>query len=311
MAVNLNELDVLQTTMTMNLQNDPSIKQLIELARHEDLGHGDLSSRLLAHPDSSSTFKLLARQPCVLAGCEIASMVLHAYHEDIKIKWYDTMVDGFVIDQHPAELATITGPLSAVLSAERVLLNFLQRLCGIATITHTFVQAISSTRAKIFDTRKTTPGWRSLEKYAVRCGGGHNHRQGLFDAVMLKDNHLTDVVDGHIAPAIFEMLNRLADSKTKPEFVEVEADTLEQVSQLFKIVGIDIILLDNFSHDDLCQAVAMREELGLADKIELEASGGITLKNVQSVAQTGVDRISIGALTHSATAIDLSLERCG
>lgn len=297
--------------MTMNLRDDLSIKQLIELARQEDFGHGDLSSHLLTHPESSSTFRLLARQPCVLAGCEIASMVLHAYDEDIEIKWSDSMVDGSEIDQHPAELATITGPLGAVLSAERVLLNFLQRLCGIATITHAHVQAISSTRAKIFDTRKTTPGWRSLEKYAVRCGGGFNHRQGLFDAVMLKDNHLTDIEDGHIAPAIFDMLNRLADSQPKPEFIAVEADTLGQVSQLFKIVGIDIILLDNFSHDDLCQAVAMQEELGLADKVELEASGGITLKNVQSVAQTGVDRISIGALTHSAPAIDLSLERCG
>lgn len=307
----LDELELLQTIMTMNLRDDPSIKQLIESARQEDFGQGDLSSRLLAHPESLSTFKLLTRQPCILAGCEIAMMVLHAYDENIEIKWSDVMVDGFAIDQHPAELATITGPLGAVLSAERVLLNFLQRLCGIATITHTYVQAVTTTKAKIFDTRKTTPGWRSLEKYAVRCGGGCNHRLGLFDAVMLKDNHLTDIEDGRFASAIFDMLNRLADAEPKPEFVAVEADTLEQVFEMFKIVGIDIILLDNFSHDDLCKAVAMREELGLADKIELEASGGITLKNVQSVAQTGVDRISIGALTHSAPAIDLSLERCG
>lgn len=293
----------------MTISEDQHIKQLIELAKREDLGGGDLSSQLLANADAQASFRLIAKQPCVLAGCEIAPAILNAYDPDIEIKWDGSIEDGSSIDQIPAELATLHGPLGVILSAERVLLNFLQRLCGIATLTKKFVDAVASTEATIFDTRKTTPGWRSLEKYAVRCGGGNNHRMGLYDAVLIKDNHLADVEENRTAPAVFELLNQLASSETKPEFIEVEADTLAQVSQLYKVIGIDVILLDNFSLDDLRQAVQMRDALGLTGKIALEASGGITLDTVLAVAQTGVDRISVGALTHSATSIDLSLER--
>lgn len=293
----------------MTLSEDPHTKQLIELAKQEDLGSGDLSSQLLANPDAPASFRLIAKQPCIWAGCEIAPAILHAYDPDIEIKWTDLIEDGRSIHQIPTELATLHGPHGVILSAERVLLNFLQRLCGISTLTRKFVDTIASTEATIFDTRKTTPGWRSLEKYAVRCGGGKNHRLGLYDAVLIKDNHLAGVQDNRTALAVFELLNQLASSETKPDFVEIEADTLTQVSELFKVVGIDVILLDNFSLDDLRQAVQMRDELGLTGKIALEASGGITLDTVLAVSQTGVDRISVGALTHSATSIDLSLER--
>ena len=209
----------------------------------------------------------------------------------------------------PTNLATVCGPLSAVLAVERVLLNFLQRLCGVATLTRAYVDAVAGTGAAIFDTRKTTPGWRALEKYAVRCGGGSNHRMGLDDAVLLKDNHLVGIEPRRLADSVFEMLNRLSARDAKPTFLEIEADCLEQVEQLLKVVGIDAILLDNFSVDQLGKAVALRDRVGLRGKVSLEASGRITLQTVRVVAETGVDRISVGALTHSATALDLSLDR--
>jgi nicotinate-nucleotide pyrophosphorylase (carboxylating) len=195
-----------------------------------------------------------------------------------------------------------------MLAAERVLLNFLQRLCGVTAATRTYVRAVAGTGATICDTRKTIPGWRLLDKYAVRCGGGANHRAGLYDAVLIKDNHLTGIPDSRFSFAVFDMLNRLP-VEPKPEFVEVEAQSLAAFEQLLKVVGIHMILLDNFSIDDLRRAVELRAAEGLAAKVQLEASGGITLKNVRVVAETGVDRISVGAITHSAVAVDLCLER--
>ncbi|MFH0979975.1 MAG: carboxylating nicotinate-nucleotide diphosphorylase [Planctomycetota bacterium] len=218
-------------------------------------------------------------------------------------------LDGTYFERTPVRLAILIGPNRSVLATERVLLNFLQRLCGVATLTRRYVDAVVGTTAKIYDTRKTTPGWRLLEKYAVRCGGGHNHRMGLYDAVLLKDNHLAGIPVERLSYAVFDMLNRAADLSPVPKFVEVEADSLEQLEELFKVVGIHIILLDNFGLDDLRRAVARRDALGLKGRVELEASGGITLANAAEVARTGVDRISVGALTHSATAVDLSLAR--
>jgi nicotinate-nucleotide pyrophosphorylase (carboxylating) len=213
------------------------------------------------------------------------------------------------LDTLPVNLATIHGPLGTLLSAERVLLNFLQRLCGVATLTRQFVDAVAGTGATIFDTRKTIPGWRLLDKYAVRCGGGTNHRLGLFDAVLIKDNHLAGVEPQQLAGTIFRQLSHLAECGVTPAFVQVEADTLEQVAELYKVVGIDVILLDNFSLDATRQAIALRDDLGLRGKIQLEASGTVSLETVRPLAETGVDRISVGAITHSAVAIDLSLER--
>ncbi len=314
----------------MSIVDVDSVVRLIELAKDEDLGAGDLSTGLMADPDAPASFRLIAKQPGVFAGREIAPAILRAYDAATQINWTHWGCDGRairvvpvttgaaggdiqlaaqVIGSVPAELATIRGPLGAILSAERVLLNFLQRLCGVATLTKTFVDAVAGTGAAIFDTRKTTPGWRKLEKYAVRCGGGCNHREGLFDAVLLKDNHLAGVETPQLAAIVFEMLNRRDAAGAKPTFVEVEADTLAQVEELLKVVGLDAILLDNFSLDDLRKAVALRDDLGLRGKVSLEASGGITLQNVRAVAETGVERISVGAITHSATALDLSMER--
>ena len=283
-------------------------RTLARAAKEEDLGAGDVTAMLL-EPEDQARFELPLKQPAVLAGRAVAGEVLGAYNESIEIEWNDEARDGARFERVPVRLATLTGPNRSVLAAERVLLNFLQRLCGVATLTRKYVDAVAGTGAKIFDTRKTTPGWRLLEKYAVRCGGGHNHRMGLYDAVLIKDNHLAGIEPGRLSHAVFEMLNRAAAFDPPPEFIEVEADTLEQVEELFKVVGIHVILLDNFSLDDLRRVVERRDTLGLKDKVELEASGGVTLETVAGVARTGVDRISVGAITHSAAAVDLSLAR--
>ena len=316
-----------------------AVRKLALLARDEDLGSGDLTSRLLEH-EREARFEMLLKQPGVLAGQAIAPEILRVYDESIRIEWADGAVDGATwhwekgsdpvgdaagstglggtesgrslrgLTPFPAvRLATIVGPNHTILAAERVLLNFLQRLCGVATLTRAYVDAVAGTGAKIYDTRKTTPGWRLLEKYAVRCGGGHNHRMGLYDAVLIKDNHLAGIEPNRLAYHVFQMLSQAAAFDPPPKFVEVEADTLEQVEQLFKVLGINAILLDNFSLEDLREAVALRDALGLNGRMELEASGGINLHTVRAVAETGVDRISVGAITHSATAIDLSLQR--
>ncbi len=291
------------------ISQQPDVIDLIRAAKQEDLGSGDITAALMESPDQPARFNLIAKQAGVLAGCEIAVAILAEYGSEIVFKWAKQSHDGQAFTDAPATLATLDGPLGAILSAERVLLNFLQRLCGIATITRRYAQAIEDTSAKVYDTRKTTPGWRSLEKYAVRCGGGSNHRTGLFDAVLIKDNHLSGVENQRFAPTIFNLLNRLDPRADKPSFVEVEVDNLQQYEQLLKVIGVDIILLDNFSIADLASAVVLRNEQGLQDNIELEASGGITLDTIRDVAMTGVERISVGAITHSATALDLSLER--
>jgi nicotinate-nucleotide pyrophosphorylase (carboxylating) len=305
---------------------DPAVRlaavELIRLARHEDLGDGDLTTRLLADPAIAARFALRANQDCVFAGREIAPIILAEYDPAISIDWTDLACDGSRVEIPAAHgaasrtgsfdyavLATISGPLGPILSAERVLLNFLQRLCGVATLTRRFVDAVAGTSARIYDTRKTTPGWRALEKYAVRCGGGCNHRLGLFDAVLLKDNHLAGVPSRQMAAHVFDLLNRLEFSGPKPPFIEAEAQSLEQAEELFKVVGVNAVLLDNFNHEDLRRAVELRNARGLKGKVDLEASGGITLATVRSVAETAVERISVGAITHSATAVDLSLER--
>ena len=293
----------------MSLADDESISQLIALARQEDLGGGDITTALMPDADALAEFALVAKQKCVLAGREVADQVLAAYDPEVKMHWSASAQDGTSLKAAPSTLATLHGRLASVLAAERVLLNFLQRLCGVATLTKTFVDAIAGTEAAIYDTRKTTPGWRSLEKYAVRCGGGKNHRYGLYDAVLIKDNHLAGVQNERLAGVVFEMLNGVSSLRPTPSFVEVEAANLAQMRELCKVVGIDVILLDNFSVPQLAEAVQYRNELGLRGKLELEASGGVTLQTVRAIAETGVERISVGAITHSATAVDLSLER--
>lgn len=305
----------------MNLGEVPNVQRLIELARAEDLGTGDVTTRLAHGVDQCATFRLLVKQPGVFCGKEVAASILAAFDTSLRLQWTASAHDGQNIAAVPTELATVTGPLGALLSAERTLLNFLQRLCGVASLTRRFVDAVADTRAEIFDTRKTIPGWRVLDKYAVRCGGGHNHRMGLYDAVLIKDNHLSHVPPPRLAAAVFNMLNGLeslharldsinGDCETSLQFVAVEARSIAEVLQLFSVIGIDVILLDNFSPEMIREAVALRESHGLAAKVAFEVSGGVRLENVRGIAELGVERISVGALTHSAPALDLCLERC-
>ncbi|MFQ5591143.1 MAG: carboxylating nicotinate-nucleotide diphosphorylase [Phycisphaerae bacterium] len=296
-------------SFVMSVSDDESVARLIAAARAEDLGDGDITTGLLDDVHERASFNLVAKAGGVFAGRGIAAEVLRAYDDSIEIAWTDTGKDGALIKTPPAQLASVHGPLGPVLSAERVLLNFLQRLSGIATLTRQFVDAVAGTGAAILDTRKTTPGWRMLEKYAVRCGGGTNHRMGLYDAVLIKDNHLTGINEDRLAATVFGYLNRLSQAGNAPAFIAVEADTPRQVEELLKVVGIDVIVLDNFPLAAVRQAVALRDEAGLRGTIALEASGGVTPVTARALAETGVDRISVGSITHSAPAVDISLER--
>jgi nicotinate-nucleotide pyrophosphorylase (carboxylating) len=285
----------------MSSFQEPS--DIITLALTEDLGsnlaEGDVTSRAFIPRGSQSRARIITRMPCVVSGIETAREVFHRIDPSLKI--FSTRDEGALLSKD-AVLMEITGSTHSILSAERTALNFLGRLCGIATLSRRYAEAVAGTGVKILDTRKTTPGWRFLEKQAVKAGGCVNHRMGLYDAVLVKDNHLAALGNLSLLPPVIARLREEYPGLS----VEIEADTLPQVKQLLSILGIDVILLDNMSRDQLEQAVAMRG--ALASQILLEASGGITLEALPTLATTGVDRISVGALTHSAPNADLSLE---
>ncbi len=307
MATSLEEEAQIRMTIEFNLQPDDYLP-LVRMAKAEDYGDGDITSRIAARSGAPTQFALVAREDLVWCGCPVAEAVLAAYDKALTIQWADGVTDGQVVGPDRGPLAKIQGDPQAILSAERVLLNFVQRLSGIATETNRYVQAVAGTDARIYDTRKTTPGWRKLEKYAVRCGGGFNHRMGLYDAILIKDNHLAGIEPDRLASALFSMLNEAGTLEPAPSFVEVEVDSLDQLREVVKVVGIDVVLLDNFSPKELAEAVHLRDAQNLRGKIDLEASGGVTLETVRAIAETGVDRISVGAITHSARAVDLALE---
>jgi len=281
--------------------------RLLEMARREDLGvGGDVTSSVLP-ADVRATGTFVARQPMVVCGVALLEAIAVGY--DGSLRTEALVEEGFGL-QAGAELARWRGPARAMMAAERVALNFLQRLSGVATTTGRYVEAVSGSGAEIYDTRKTTPGWRELEKYAVRAGGGRNHRSGLYDAVLVKDNHLAVLARAEGADPISAVGRELA--RVRPllpdhAFIELEVDTLEQLEAALTL-PVDIILLDNMTVDELRRAVRMRERAGLARQIELEASGGITLDSVREVAATGVERIAVGALTHSPGAVDIALD---
>jgi nicotinate-nucleotide pyrophosphorylase (carboxylating) len=286
------------------------VQGIIRLARDEDLGAaGDLTSLLLPETawNATSVWNLVTRRPGRFCGQAVLPALLEALAPEVRIDWIDPRCD---VEDVPAgqTVITLSGLVCQMLAAERTILNFLQHLSGVATLTSRYVAAVQRTHAKIYDTRKTTPGLRTLEKYAVRCGGGHSHRRGLFDAILIKDNHLAGIPVYRLAHTVGEMLNRIGSLPSPPSFIEVECDTVGQFAELLKVVGIDLILLDNFVPADLKTAVEMRSAAGLRGKVELEASGGITLDTVRTVAETGVERISVGAVTNSAPVLDLSLD---
>jgi nicotinate-nucleotide pyrophosphorylase (carboxylating) len=273
------------------------IEQAAKSALSEDIGSGDVTTLATVPANVLAAAVMSAREPLVVAGLALAEAAFRHLSNAVKIT--QVMQDG----QRAVSgnvLLQISGPARALLSAERVALNFVQRLSGVATLTAQFVEAIHGTNAKILDTRKTTPGWRRLEKYAVACGGGQNHRLGLFDMVLIKDNHLAALKNASpnpIAAAVKGARTKYPNLK-----VEVEADTLEQVEQAVA-AGADLVLLDNMNLQRLRHAVEK-----CRGHAKTEASGGVNFGTVRAIAETGVDFISVGALTHSARAVDIGLD---
>jgi nicotinate-nucleotide pyrophosphorylase (carboxylating) len=304
-------------------QKQAQTLSLIDLALNEDLGDsGDITSLATIPEAAIGKAAFVSRKSGRLAGLEVLRLLIEERFPAIQLQLH--LEDGTLL-QPKMTLATLLGPIREILKLERTALNFLQRLSGIATITHQYVDLVAGTKATILDTRKTTPGWRHLEKYAVRCGGGQNHRIGLYDAFLIKDNHLAGVrSELPLIPNPFPA--REEDNQPHPEIplaiercrrfkpglpVEVEVDSLEQFVVALACTP-EIILIDNFSIEDSREAVRLRDEFvrfsSQSGSIQLEASGGVNLNTVRAIAETGVDRISIGALTHSAVALDLGLD---
>ncbi|MDR2116261.1 MAG: nicotinate-nucleotide diphosphorylase [Planctomycetaceae bacterium] len=328
--------DFYQNNWSSEIENE--LQQLLKIAVAEDAGHtGDLTSLALIPEQLYGSATIRSRENGVMAGVQAVPAILKAINP--ALEWQPNITDGSLILSGD-KIGLLKGSVQSILIAERLVLNLLGKLSGIATLTKKYVEAVAGTPAKIYDTRKTTLGWRRLEKYAVRCGGGRNHRTGLFDAVLIKDNHLAV---GHIGHNSSKHNNRNNSGQFTPaeavvqtrEFfrlhsdsfhfesfhesfhknenqsapfipiIEIEVDTLEQLQEVLPVKP-DIVLLDNMALPQLIQAVEIRNNL--APEVELEASGGINLKTVGNIATTGVERISVGALTHSAIALDLGLD---
>lgn len=285
---------------TFQTHEQTAAKTLIGLALVEDLGTtGDLTCAALIRPEEQAEVQVVARTAGVLSGSPVGRMVFAEL--DPAIRWQAHRRDGDLLEQGSV-VATVAGPLASLLIGERTMLNFMTHLSGVASITRRFVDAVQGTRAVILDTRKTLPGWRLLEKYAVRCGGGTNHRIGLYDGVLIKDNHLAAWTE---SASIAQAVQTARDRSPAGIKLEVEVDTLVQLRDALQGQP-DIVLLDNMDLDTLREAVQIRDHA--APTVLLEASGGVTLSTVSAIAQTGVERISVGGLTHSAPALDLAFD---
>jgi nicotinate-nucleotide pyrophosphorylase (carboxylating) len=281
----------------MQLPPEKEIERIVKTALAEDIGSGDATSLTTVPANISAVAKMVARESLVVCGLNVAEKTFLEISPNLRVEKITS--DGKRVEKGEM-LLKISGSARAILTAERVALNFVQRLSGVATLTAQFVEAVKGTRAKILDTRKTTPGLRLLEKYAMACGGGQNHRIGLFDMVLIKDNHL--VALRNEPPNAIEAAVRRAREKFPNLKVEVEADTPKQVEEAL-LAGADVILLDNMTLDEMRRAVFY-----VNGKAQLEASGGVNLQTVRGIAETGVDFISVGALTHSARAVDVGLD---
>ena len=297
--------DFHQTVYDDELRAD--LRDLVKLAIREDSGAtGDITSRALIPETAPGRAAVVAREHGVVAGLVFAEELIQMV--DTNLHWETVVEDGATVEKGDV-LGYVFGPTLSMLTAERLLLNLVGRLSGVATLASRFVAAVAGTKARIYDTRKTTLGWRRLEKYAVRCGGACNHRTGLFDAILIKDNHLAfgGISDFGPAEAVrrarkFLELNRVG--KTLP-MLEIEVDSLEQLEQVLP-ENPDVVLLDNMTPEMMRQAVAMRDAIGATS--ELEASGGINLETVRAKAESGVERVSVGAITHSAKTFDIGLD---
>ena len=277
----------------------PFTNDLIELAIREDIGDGDHSSLACIPPDERGRMKLLVKQEGVLAGVEVAEMVLRRLDPDVA---FDKRIeDGAHV--RPGDVAFyVEGRVVSLLQAARILLNIMQRMSGVATQTARYVKELEGLKTRVLDTRKTTPGMRVLDKMAVKLGGGENHRMGLFDMVILKDNHIDFA--GGITAAV-EQTKAYLEAKGKRIPIEVEVRSLDDVREVLRLDGVDRIMLDNFTPELTREAVDL-----IAGRCEIESSGGITLDNLREYAACGVDYISVGALTHQIKSLDLSLKAC-
>lgn len=308
MANSSGKLDYAEVHPDAALEND--LRALVRLSIAEDLRNSvDWTTVCLIEPDRQGACQIVPRQAGVCAGIATLPWILDEFDADLRaerlIQDGDALLPGYAI-------ARISGNVRDLLTSERTILNILSRMCGIATLTHRYVAAIAGTDARLYDTRKTTPGWRLLEKYAVRCGGGHNHRHGLYDGFLIKDNHLALAGDsgsplaaGVAAQKAIEWRGAGVEGLTAPPIVEIEVDSIEQLRDVLPLHP-DIILLDNFTAEQLREAVTIRNESGSTS--ELEASGNVKIDTIARIAATGVERISSGALTHQATSLDLGLD---
>jgi nicotinate-nucleotide pyrophosphorylase (carboxylating) len=273
-----------------------TIDKLIDLALEEDIGAGDVTTENLVPPEAGGSGQVVAKEALVLAGLDVARKVFERLDPDIA--WQPHRSDGDAVDAGTSVL-TVSGKLQALLKGERVALNFLQRLSGVATLVRTYTAKIPGGGARLVDTRKTTPGWRALEKYAVRVGGAGNHRMGLYDGVLIKDNHIA--VCGGVAPAVARIRDRISHLMK----IEIEVATLEQVREALA-AGVEVIMLDNMEIDQIRKAVAL-----IDGKAVIEVSGNVTDARLTRLALAGADIISVGALTHSARCVDLSMRITG
>lgn len=295
-----------------------SFVDLIRLARAEDLGPAadDCTSRLSVGEDVIGVGTLLQKQTGVVCGLPIVEHVCRIYDERLRVEmipgFHMEIIEGRFSDMKQTPLLRLRGPMRSLLMAERVILNFVQRMSGVATLTHKFARRIEGTAidgkaAVLVDTRKTMPGFRALDKYATLAGGAAGHRMGLYDMLLLKDNHLAALAGRDWAAGVANVVGKSrAEAPQRPVMVEV--DTLDQLRQILPIDGIDYILLDNMDCPTMTEAVRLRDSAGKKGKLQFEASGGVTLETIRSIALTGVDRISVGAITHSAVALDIGLD---
>jgi nicotinate-nucleotide pyrophosphorylase (carboxylating) len=284
----------LNSELGKDMQSPIDIRPLLSAALAEDIGSGDITGNATIPADAVARFGMNAREPLMTAGLVFLPTLFEMIDPAVRVV---LMVEDGVAVEKGATLATLEGPARALLAGERTALNLVQQLSGVATLTSRYVQAIAGTNAKILDTRKTIPGWRALQKYAVKCGGGANHRMGLYDAVLIKDNHIA--VAGGVAAAISAAKAYVPKGTT----IEVECDTLAQVDEAMA-AGVDILLLDNMDNAALTEGVRRAHAAG----IKTEASGNVNLQTVRAIAETGVDYISVGKLTHSAVAVDIGLD---
>lgn len=277
----------------MNTNYFSPIEKIIDIALKEDLGPGDITTSAIVDPSIKGKARLLAKEEIVLAGIEVFSKVFSLLDTEITVEW--NYQDGDMVPNGDY-IGIVKGLMGGILTGERTALNFLQHLSGIATLTRKYVERIGSSQVRVIDTRKTTPGLRILEKYAVRVGGGFNHRFGLFDGILIKDNHIA------VAGSIPEALARIKSNIPHTLKIEVEVNDIRGFKEAIK-AGADAVLLDNMSLEEIREAVSIA-----GGRVLLEASGGISLETIEKISKTGINLISVGAITHSAKSVDISLE---